>query len=237
MCVYENKCITSLFSHRVHFAHIRLGKLVLVDTEINNIKNSTFDFLYRPLDNIMYILQHQKSNIDFLKLDVEGQEWDIFEESIFKVFRMILLCIWLFIYLFVLFSARGCVWCWWEMWGLVFFFFIVCLCIFLVIPLKNVYFFSFLQCRFLYVVVVFFSLLPNLKFISMFKNIKEMKQRKLHLFFIDIWNRTQTVTYTFLYKELTNINRERVQILMSCSKAKCGAVFAHCLCLLSTFLI
>ncbi|XP_047475367.1 uncharacterized protein LOC125029495 [Penaeus chinensis] len=69
---------------RVHFAHIRLGKSLLVDTEINHVKNSTFEFLYRPLDNIMYILHHEESNIDFLKLDVEGQEWDIFEESIFK---------------------------------------------------------------------------------------------------------------------------------------------------------
>ncbi|XP_042865197.1 uncharacterized protein LOC122248896 isoform X1 [Penaeus japonicus] len=70
---------------RVHFAHIRLGKSILWDTEINNLKNTTFEFLYRPLDNIMYILHHEKSNIDFLKLDIEGQEWEVFEESIFKM--------------------------------------------------------------------------------------------------------------------------------------------------------
>nr|XP_027220569.1 uncharacterized protein LOC113812844 [Penaeus vannamei] len=69
---------------RVHFAHIRLGKNLLVDTEINKIENSTFEFLYRPLDNIMFILHHQESNVDFLKLDVEGSEWEIFGESIFK---------------------------------------------------------------------------------------------------------------------------------------------------------
>lgn len=44
----------------------------------------------------MYILHHEKSNIDFLKLDIEGQEWEVFEESIFKVFLylLFLLCMW-----------------------------------------------------------------------------------------------------------------------------------------------
>lgn len=88
--------------HRVHFAHIRLGKNLLVDTEINKIENSTFEFLYRPLDNIMFILHHQESNVDFLKLDVEGSEWEIFGESIFKVFGNYSL-----IYAFIQFVARG----------------------------------------------------------------------------------------------------------------------------------
>lgn len=131
--------------HRVHFAHIRLGKNLLVDTEINKIENSTFEFLYRPLDNIMFILHHQESNVDFLKLDVEGSEWEIFGESIFKVFGNYSL-----IYAFIQFVACGEEL--WDMHGFVdgekYEFFSFLACVFSVLFPFFLYFFSTSFCVF-----------------------------------------------------------------------------------------
>ncbi|XP_042865210.1 uncharacterized protein LOC122248904 [Penaeus japonicus] len=41
-------------------------------------------YLYRPLDNIMYLLDQHRANLDVLKVDVDGPEWEIFEDSIFR---------------------------------------------------------------------------------------------------------------------------------------------------------
>nr|XP_053641089.1 uncharacterized protein LOC128694809 [Cherax quadricarinatus] len=81
---YHNMYINNIMP-RVHFIHIRLGHSVVFFTEINKLKNSTFLYLYRPLDNIMFILQHYTANLQLLKMDVEGDEWQIFQDSIFKV--------------------------------------------------------------------------------------------------------------------------------------------------------
>nr|XP_053641091.1 uncharacterized protein LOC128694810 [Cherax quadricarinatus] len=80
---YHNMYINNIMP-RVHFIHIRLGHSVVFFTEINKLKNSTFLYLYRPLDNIMFILQHYRANLQLLKMDVEGDEWQIFQDSIFK---------------------------------------------------------------------------------------------------------------------------------------------------------
>ncbi|KAK7071269.1 hypothetical protein SK128_016454 [Halocaridina rubra] len=71
-------------SKRVHVGHVRLGARVEYQTEINKVTNKNFTYFYRPLDNIMYILYHEKANIDLLKIDIEGYEWEVLERSVFK---------------------------------------------------------------------------------------------------------------------------------------------------------
>ncbi|KAK3877250.1 hypothetical protein Pcinc_018048 [Petrolisthes cinctipes] len=70
---------------RVHFSQTRLGWLLLYQVVDNRIENSIYNYLYRPLDNIMYILGHTEVTLHLLKVDIEGTEWDIFSKSIFKV--------------------------------------------------------------------------------------------------------------------------------------------------------
>nr|XP_045615651.1 mucin-5AC-like [Procambarus clarkii] len=78
--IYPNNIL-----RRVHFIHIRVGDKVLYQFVLDKVKNSTFQYLYRPLDNIMYILRHDSANLELIKMDVEGDEWNIFKNSIFKV--------------------------------------------------------------------------------------------------------------------------------------------------------
>ncbi|XP_069165159.1 uncharacterized protein [Procambarus clarkii] len=77
--IYPNNIL-----RRVHFIHIRVGDKVLYKFVLDKVKNSTFQYLYRPLDNIMYILRHDSANLELIKMDVEGDEWNIFKNSIFK---------------------------------------------------------------------------------------------------------------------------------------------------------
>lgn len=69
------------------FLRLRLaaGRGVKVERSYNPETKSEYIYLYRPLDNIMYLLGHSKVNVDVLKIDVDGPEWEIFEDSIFKV--------------------------------------------------------------------------------------------------------------------------------------------------------
>lgn len=69
------------------FLRLRLaaGRGVKVERSYNPETKSEYIYLYRPLDNIMYLLGHPKANVDVLKIDVDGPEWEIFEDSIFKV--------------------------------------------------------------------------------------------------------------------------------------------------------
>ncbi|XP_050730118.1 uncharacterized protein LOC127005363 isoform X2 [Eriocheir sinensis] len=69
---------------RIHFGHVRLGSRVLYQVVEDKVKNSTYAYLYRPLDNLMYVLGHAAATIDLLKVDIEGAEWEVFQESIFK---------------------------------------------------------------------------------------------------------------------------------------------------------
>ncbi|XP_037785563.1 methyltransferase-like protein 24 [Penaeus monodon] len=71
---------------RVKFLRLRLaaGRGVKVERSYNPATKSEYIYLYRPLDNIMYLLGHPKANVDVLKIDVDGPEWEIFEDSIFK---------------------------------------------------------------------------------------------------------------------------------------------------------
>ncbi|XP_066967197.1 uncharacterized protein [Macrobrachium rosenbergii] len=69
---------------RVYLASVRLGKQVEYRTVQDDNENATIRYFNRPLDNIMYILQHEMANIDVLKIDIEGDEFLVFEESIFK---------------------------------------------------------------------------------------------------------------------------------------------------------
>ncbi|XP_063844837.1 uncharacterized protein LOC135091276 isoform X4 [Scylla paramamosain] len=41
-------------------------------------------FLHRPLDNIMYLLHHHHHQLDYLKIDIDGGEFEALEHSIFK---------------------------------------------------------------------------------------------------------------------------------------------------------
>ncbi|MPC28314.1 hypothetical protein E2C01_021515 [Portunus trituberculatus] len=41
-------------------------------------------FLHRPLDNIMYLLHHHHHQLDYLKIDIDGGEFEALERSIFK---------------------------------------------------------------------------------------------------------------------------------------------------------
>ncbi|KAK4327223.1 hypothetical protein Pmani_002280 [Petrolisthes manimaculis] len=70
---------------RVHFSQTRLGSFVLYQEVDNRIEDSIYTFLYRPLDNIMYILGHTEVTLHLLKVDIEGAEWDIFSKSIFEL--------------------------------------------------------------------------------------------------------------------------------------------------------
>ncbi|XP_037785565.1 methyltransferase-like protein 24 isoform X1 [Penaeus monodon] len=71
---------------RVKFLRFRLaaGRGVKVERSYNPATKSEYIYLYRPLDNIMYLLGHSTANVDVLKIDVDGPEWEIFEDSIFK---------------------------------------------------------------------------------------------------------------------------------------------------------
>nr|XP_027220579.1 methyltransferase-like protein 24 [Penaeus vannamei] len=71
---------------RVKFLRLRLatGRGVKVERSYNPKTKSEYIYLYRPLDNIMYLLGHHEANVDVLKIDVDGPEWEIFEDSIFK---------------------------------------------------------------------------------------------------------------------------------------------------------
>ncbi|XP_047476109.1 probable methyltransferase-like protein 24 [Penaeus chinensis] len=71
---------------RVTFLRLRLaaGRSVKVERTYDPETKSEYIYLYRPLDNIMYLLGHPKANVDVLKIDVDGPEWEIFEDSIFK---------------------------------------------------------------------------------------------------------------------------------------------------------
>ncbi|XP_071550105.1 uncharacterized protein [Panulirus ornatus] len=81
--VYHNIYQRNVFP-RVVFIQIRLGSKVLVLDVVDKVKNTTFQYLYRPLDNIMFLLKHYDANLDVLKMDVEGDEWQIFLDSIFR---------------------------------------------------------------------------------------------------------------------------------------------------------
>ncbi|KAG7155991.1 Methyltransferase-like protein 24-like 7 [Homarus americanus] len=70
---------------RVHFIHVRIGASRDVQLLNSHDKfNLPHMYLYRPLDNIMYLLDQFRANIDFLKIDIEGTEFDVLEESLFK---------------------------------------------------------------------------------------------------------------------------------------------------------
>lgn len=71
--------------YRLLFFKVRLGvKASVVDIKYKT-EEKDYSFVYRPLDNIMYLLNHEDAYIDALKIDVEGSEWNIFVESICKV--------------------------------------------------------------------------------------------------------------------------------------------------------
>uniref|UniRef100_A0A0N7ZAW1 Methyltransferase domain-containing protein n=1 Tax=Scylla olivacea TaxID=85551 RepID=A0A0N7ZAW1_SCYOL len=69
---------------RIHFGHVRLGTKVLYQVVEDKVRNSTYAYMYRPLDNLMYLLGHTRASINLLKMDIEGDEWKVFNESIFK---------------------------------------------------------------------------------------------------------------------------------------------------------
>ncbi|XP_068227477.1 uncharacterized protein [Palaemon carinicauda] len=75
---------TNRMYKRLYMASVRLGTMIEYRTVHDNIENSTFTYFYRPLDNIMYILHHENANLDVLKIDIEGDEFHVFEDSIFK---------------------------------------------------------------------------------------------------------------------------------------------------------
>ncbi|KAK4290860.1 hypothetical protein Pmani_036280 [Petrolisthes manimaculis] len=47
-------------------------------------QNSSFIVLSRPIDNIMLLLHHQTANIDLLKIDIDGPEFEVLEQSLFE---------------------------------------------------------------------------------------------------------------------------------------------------------
>ncbi|CAL4250841.1 unnamed protein product, partial [Meganyctiphanes norvegica] len=65
----------------VQYIKIRLGKERLMMYKLQP-DGSMFKFTYRPLDDIQRGLEHQNVTLDYLKMDIEGAEWDIFSESI-----------------------------------------------------------------------------------------------------------------------------------------------------------
>ncbi|XP_071550101.1 uncharacterized protein [Panulirus ornatus] len=71
---------------RVHFIHLRIGsdEVVRLVSGIHTDLNITYQYLYRPLDNIMYLLHQYQANIDLLKIDIDGPEFEVLEQSLFK---------------------------------------------------------------------------------------------------------------------------------------------------------
>ncbi|XP_042858220.1 uncharacterized protein LOC122244399 [Penaeus japonicus] len=71
---------------KVTFLRVRLaaGRSVSVERSYHPKTKQEYIYLYRPLDNIMYLLDQHRANLDVLKVDVDGPEWEIFEDSIFR---------------------------------------------------------------------------------------------------------------------------------------------------------
>lgn len=47
--------------------------------------NTSYISLARPIDNIMMLLHHYHANIDLLKIDIDGPEFEVLEQSVFEV--------------------------------------------------------------------------------------------------------------------------------------------------------
>ncbi|KAL7630710.1 UNVERIFIED_CONTAM: hypothetical protein RMT77_019080 [Armadillidium vulgare] len=72
-------------AERVFYFRVRLGpEIRVVDTRYALNSSFNYAFLYRSLDNIMELVGDSGGFIDILKMDVEGDEWDIFSHSICK---------------------------------------------------------------------------------------------------------------------------------------------------------
>ncbi|CAL4064306.1 unnamed protein product [Meganyctiphanes norvegica] len=67
----------------VQYIKIRLGKERLIMDETQS-DGSRFRYIYRPLDDIQSGLNHRNVTLDYLKMDIEGAEWEVFIESILK---------------------------------------------------------------------------------------------------------------------------------------------------------
>lgn len=67
----------------LNFIKVRLGHAKYVQNVPT--KEGIDQIVYRPLHQIMKILNHQNFSLDLLKIDIENDEWKVFENSIFKV--------------------------------------------------------------------------------------------------------------------------------------------------------
>ena len=47
---------------------------------LNSIPDN-YAYLYRPIDNILYILNHQHLHLDVVKIDIDGDEWDTISKT------------------------------------------------------------------------------------------------------------------------------------------------------------
>ncbi|CAL4113768.1 unnamed protein product [Meganyctiphanes norvegica] len=62
---------------------IRLGTKRLIANE-KQVDGSLFKYIYRPMDDIQRYLKHSDVTLDYLKMDIEGDEWAVFTDSVFK---------------------------------------------------------------------------------------------------------------------------------------------------------
>lgn len=78
--------MSSQFS-RLVFYKVRLGTYFLKELQYrsDNLEAGPFLVLYWPLPAIMNELGHTNNNLHYLKLDIEGSEWNVLEESVFTV--------------------------------------------------------------------------------------------------------------------------------------------------------
>lgn len=57
----------------------------MLQNGIDSSHNTSYISLARPIDNIMMILHHYHANIDLLKIDIDGPEFEVLEQSVFEV--------------------------------------------------------------------------------------------------------------------------------------------------------
>ncbi|KAK7068312.1 hypothetical protein SK128_004799 [Halocaridina rubra] len=76
----------TFISDRLAFYKARIGTHFLREFQYRqeNLPTGPFMVEYWPLSGLMKRLGHQGTQMFYLKMDIEGIEWDVFEKSIFK---------------------------------------------------------------------------------------------------------------------------------------------------------
>ena len=64
------------------FLHQRIGTSPTVEV----VPGQAYKVVYLSLPNMMQALEHQGAVIDYLKMDIENAEWNVFENSLYEVY-------------------------------------------------------------------------------------------------------------------------------------------------------